>query len=403
MKALKHFNSLQLEKIHRGKVRDSFRIDGKRRMIVVTDRISAFNKNLKNAIPHKGGVLNTLTNFWFEKTGHIIDNHLIEQIDDNISIVKEAEPIRVEMIVRAYLTGYMWRVYQSGGRELSGVKIPDGLTVNHKFPEPILTPTTKDKDDTNITEKEIIRRGLVDEHIYRKMKETAMKLFNFGSRYLDERGIILVDTKYEFGLSDGKLILIDEIHTPDSSRFWYKSDYEKSPAKVEQIDKEFVRQWMLANKVNGELPTELPETIVMETSRRYREIFQIITGHAYQPSAIPAKMRTYYRLLEKTLIKPGVVVVITSRKEIPGQIKNTIGKTEVFVKSYTPDDENRFVDEINNAIEPVVVVDADGSNKAWKEKLAVPVISINNQMPDFDTLAGEIVKYLQIPDWRKDE
>ena len=218
---LEKFESPQLTKIHAGKVRDSIKIDDKKRMIVVTDRISAFNKNLENsAIPSKGGVLNSLTNFWFKKTEDIIPNHLIEQIDDNISLVKEAEPIRVEMIVRAYLTGSMWRGYKTGGRIFSGVEVVDGLTVNQKFPEPILTPTTKDEFDSEITEKEIIESGLLDKKTYQMMKEISLKLFAYGSEFLAEKGIILVDTKYEFGFFEGDLILIDEIHTPDSSRFW---------------------------------------------------------------------------------------------------------------------------------------------------------------------------------------
>jgi phosphoribosylaminoimidazole-succinocarboxamide synthase len=224
MNTLYHFESPQLTKIHAGKVRDSIQLDGKSRLIIVTDRISAFNKNLINAIPFKGGVLNNLTNFWFKKTEHIIENHFIEQIDDNINLVKECEPIRVEMIVRAYLTGSMWRGYQDGQRDFCGVQVNDGLTYNQKFQNPILTPTTKDADDTEITEKEIIARGLVDAVTYQKMKEISLALFDFGSKYLEERGIILVDTKYEFGFYNGKLILMDEMHTPDSSRFWDKAD-----------------------------------------------------------------------------------------------------------------------------------------------------------------------------------
>ncbi len=388
MKTLKHFSSPQLEKIHAGKVRDSIRIDDQSRMIVVTDRISAFNKNLKNAIPFKGGVLNTLTNYWFDKTAHIIDNHLIEQIDDNISIVKEANPIRVEMIVRAYLTGSMWRGYQAGKRVFSGVEVPDGLHKNQAFPAPILTPTTKDKDDTEITEEEIIHRKLVDAKTYQLMKQKALELFDFGSKYLAERGIILVDTKYEFGLVNGKLILIDEIHTPDSSRFWDKKDYEKSPENAEQIDKEFVRQWMLQHKINGQVPDVLPEAVILETSKRYKEIFKIITGKEYTGSHLPVKARIYYNLLRKKLIKPGyIVMVMGSKSDVKHaeKIKTHLEKFDIKVQmriiSAHKNGERLvdFADVINYAVEPVSVIAiagrSNGLGGALAANLNVPVIN----------------------------
>ncbi len=279
-------NSPKLQFLHRGKVRDSLRIDAKTRLIVVTDRISAFNKKIKTPIPNKGAVLNGIADFWFQQTQHIIDNHVIRVIDPNLMLVKEAEPIKVEMVVRGYLTGSMWRGYEEGQRLFSGQTVTDGLKKNQAFATPLLTPTTKDDDDTEISPEEIIRRGLVSSDIWEQMKNTALALFRFGSEYLAQRGIILVDTKYEFGLLDGKLILIDEIHTPDSSRFWRKSDYEANPDQAEQIDKEFVRQWMLANKIDGEVPLVLASEVIAETTRRYEEIFEMVTEKALQ---LPAK------------------------------------------------------------------------------------------------------------------
>jgi len=388
MNILLNFETPQIEKIHTGKVRDSFRIDDQRRMIVVTDRISAFNKNLKNAIPYKGGVLNTLTNFWFEQTKNIIDNHLIELIDDNISMVKEAEPIRVEMIVRAYLTGSMWRGYQAGQRTFSGVTVPDGMTKNQKFPKPILTPTTKDKDDTEITETEILKRGLASPDIYEQMKEKALALFDFGSKLLADKGIILVDTKYEFGLLDGKLILIDEIHTPDSSRFWDKKDYEQSPETAEQIDKEFVRQWMLKHKVNGQVPEVLSEEVVAETSKRYREIFEKITGQRYQTSTLPVKVRMYHNLLQHKLIKPGYIAMVMGSKsdvkhaeKIKSHLYKFEVKTQMRIISAHKNGERlvALADVINNAIEPVSVIAiagrSNGLGGALAANLNVPVIN----------------------------
>jgi phosphoribosylaminoimidazole-succinocarboxamide synthase len=388
METLYYFSSPQLKKIHAGKVRDSIRIDDNKRMIVVTDRISAFNKNLKNAIPAKGGVLNSLTNYWFNKTKHIIDNHLIKQIDDNISIVKEAVPIRVEMIVRGYLTGSMWRGYQEGKRNFSGVSVPDGLIKNQKFPSPILTPTTKDKDDTEITEEEIIKRGLVDEGIYQQMKKKALELFDFGSRYLEEKGIILVDTKYEFGLVNGKLILIDEIHTPDSSRFWNKEDYEKAPESVEQIDKEFVRQWMLKHKQDGKVPDILPPEVVAETSRRYKEIYEIITGEKYEESPLPVQTRIYHNLLNHQYIKPAyIALVMGSKSDVPhaekimSHMEKFDIKKQMRIISAHKNGERlvELAQEINHAIEPVSIIAiagrSNGLGGALAANLNVPVIN----------------------------
>lgn len=271
-------NSSKLTFLHRGKVRDSLRVNDHTRLIVVTDRISAFNKKIKTPIPNKGAVLNGIADFWFKQTEHIIPNHVLRVVDPNLMLVKEAEPIKVEMVVRGYLTGSMWRGYEEGQRNFSGAVVGEGLKKNQRFENPILTPTTKDEDDTEISPEEIIKTRLVSAEIWEQMKETALELFRFGSQYLEEKGIVLVDTKYEFGLLDGKLILIDEMHTPDSSRFWRKSDYDANPNNAEQIDKEFVRQWMLANKIDGEVPLVLAPDVVAETTRRYEEIYEMVTG-----------------------------------------------------------------------------------------------------------------------------
>lgn len=302
MDCLTTFVSSELETIHQGKVRDSIRIDDQTRMIVVTDRLSAFNKVLETPIPTKGAVLNGIANFWFDQTASIIPNHIIQQIDPSATLVKEAEPIRVEMVVRGYLTGSMWRGYQAGERTFSGVMVGEGLTKNQAFDSPILTPTTKDKDDTPINEEGIVSTGLVSQAMYTQMKEKALELFAFGSDFLKERGIVLVDTKYEFGILDGKLIIIDEMHTPDSSRFWNVEDYEKNPATAEQIDKEFVRQWMLHNKVAGEVPSSLPQEVIEETSRRYQEIYERVVGQPLDLPNTPPQERLNANLKKHGLI-----------------------------------------------------------------------------------------------------
>ena len=303
MTCLIKFDSERFPNVYRGKVRDSITLNDKERLIVVTDRISAFNKKIKTPIPHKGAVLNGIANFWFAQTQHIIDNHVIRAIDDNITLVKEANPIRIEMVVRGYLAGSMWRAYKEGKRVFSGIVLPDGLTQNQRFDEPILTPTTKDDDDTEITEHEIVT-SIISSELYAQMKQATRSLFAFGSEYLATRGIVLVDTKYEFGLLGDKLILIDEIHTPDSSRFWKKSDYEANPTQAEQIDKEFVRLWLLANPANGDIAEYLPEDVVAETSRRYIEMYETIVNQPFVISSQPLAQR-----IEENLRAAGVLTL----------------------------------------------------------------------------------------------
>lgn len=388
MDCLTKFVSPQLKTLHRGKVRDSIRIDDKTRMIVVTDRISAFNIKLKTPIPTKGAVLNGIANFWFEQTKHIIDNHIIQQVDDYITLVKEAEPIRVEMVVRGYLTGSMWRGYQDGQRTFSGTTVPDGMIQNQKFASPILTPTTKDDDDTEIDEAGILEAGLVSAEIYTQMKAKALEIFNFGSQFLLERGIVLVDTKYEFGLLDGKLIIIDEMHTPDSSRFWSAADYAQNPHTAEQIDKEFVRQWMLANKINGEVPRYLAAEVVTETSRRYQEIYSTVTGEEFSLIDLPSKVRIYNNLLKAGVLKQGFVAIIANQYADPKacqKVKEIIESYNVAATIYTLPIHNmeatikELAEVLNTSIEPVAVVGMDVAEDMLTSKLSVPVtVGISN-------------------------
>ncbi len=386
---LERFESPQLKKLHAGKVRDSVRVDEKRRMIVVTDRISAFNKNLKNsAIPGKGAILNKLTNFWFEKTQHIVPNHLLEEIDDNISIVKEVQPIRIEMIVRQYLTGSTWRAYKKGVRTFGDNILADGLQKNQKLPKPIITPTTKDEFDTEINRRGILEEKLADAETYEEMQKYSLQLFAFGSELLDKKGIILVDTKYEFGFYEGKLILMDEIHTPDSSRFWKKSDYEKSPEDVEQMDKEFVRQWILKNKTEGKNTETLPVEVIEETSKRYRDIYQTITGEEYSLSVTDIRTRIYHNLLNKRLIKHGYIAIVMGSKSDLSHAEKIIS----FMKEFDLTVERRIIsahkngerltalaDILNFAVEPVAVIAiagrSNGLGGALAANLSVPVIN----------------------------
>ena len=388
MNALTEIVSPQLNKIHSGKVRDSFRIDDKTRLIVATDRISCFDFVLNTPIPGKGAVLNSLAAYWFEKTEDIIGNHFIKAVDPSAALVKEAKPILVEMIVRGYLTGSAWRGYKNGKREVSGVAIPDGMTVNQAFSTPIVTPTTKEKNDREISPEGLFEEGWVSEEIYRKMEKTSLELFKRGSGVLAEKGIILVDTKYEFGLVDGELILIDEIHTPDSSRFWSKENYEKDPAAVEQMDKEYVRNYLLENKKDGEYLRDLPAEVVEETMRRYQGIYQMITGESISGVEFAARERLLQNLVDEGFMKDGYIAVIMGSptdadhgRKMAQIMDGYDVQTELRVVSAHKNGEQipNVTADYDYALEPVAVIAVAGRSNglggALSANLAVPVIS----------------------------
>ncbi len=389
MNCLKTFLSPQLKVIHKGKVRDSIRVDDKSRLIAVTDRISSFDNVLNNYIPYKGAVLTGITNFWFEKTRNIIDNHLISTVDPNISLVKEADPIRVEVIVRGYLTGSMWRGYKKGKRNFSGVDAQDGLTQNAKFPSPIVTPTTKEDSDREISPNDIVLEGWSTKELYTRMEKIALELFDFGSKFLAERGIILVDTKYEFGLVDGELILIDEIHTPDSSRFWSKEDYDVDPLKVDSIDKEFVRQWLLKNKEDGEFKQVLPAEIVEETSRRYKDIYAKIVGsELVLDEKQDINDRVAKNLCEANLIKDGYIsIVMGSPSDLDHckKIKSHLDKYDIYVdmrvcSAHKNGERILALAEVyNNSIEPGAIIAVAGRSNglggALAANMAIPMFN----------------------------
>jgi phosphoribosylaminoimidazole-succinocarboxamide synthase len=271
-----------------GKVRDNYR-NGRDMVIVTTDRISAFDRVL-GTIPFKGQVLNQLAAFWFDQTSHIVDNHVIDVPDPNVMLVKECQGIPVEMIVRGYITGVTktsaWYNYSNGVRNLCGNVLPEGLKKDQKFDHPIITPTTKlEEHDRSVSREEIIKEGLVDAKTFDRMAEISLKLFDFGTRVAAKHGLILADTKYEFGLLDGKIILIDEIHTPDSSRFWFADTYQKlfsEGNEQRKLDKEYVRTWLAERGFlgDGKIP-KIPEEVVVEAAKRYIESYETITGRKF--------------------------------------------------------------------------------------------------------------------------
>ena len=279
--------------VYHGKVRDVYSVDGNNLLVMVaTDRISAFDVILPKGIPFKGQVLNQIATYFLEATADLVPNWRLATPDPMVTVGYRCEGFPVEMIIRGYLTGSAWREYAAGARELCGVKLPDGMREKERLPEPIITPTTKAAEghDENISREEIIAQGLVSEEDYKQMEEYTRALFARGTEMAREKGLILVDTKYEFGKRDGKVILIDEIHTPDSSRYFYAEGYEERFEKglpQRQLSKEFVRQWLIDNGFMGKEGQTVPEMtpeFCNEVSQRYIELYEHITGLKFQPA-----------------------------------------------------------------------------------------------------------------------
>jgi phosphoribosylaminoimidazole-succinocarboxamide synthase len=278
-----------LKKIE-GKVRDCF-LMGNKRLLIATDRLSAFDVVL-TTIPFKGQVLTQMARYWFEKTAHIIPNHIISYPHPNVMLTQEVEILPIEVVVRGYLTGSAWRDYQAG-KQVSGIELPEGMKKSQKFSTPLITPSTKaerGKHDLPISEQDIIDQKIVPTDIWQQTRTKALELFNYGSKEAAKQGLILVDTKYEFGIlkNENKLILADEIHTPDSSRFWIAETYQELFSKEqdpEMLDKEFVRRELISLGYMGEgTPPELSDDFRTETALRYIQAYEKITGKKFEPS-----------------------------------------------------------------------------------------------------------------------
>ena len=291
MKALTHtdFNFPGQKSVYHGKVRDVYNINDELMVMVATDRISAFDVILPKGIPFKGQVLNQIAATFLDATSDIVPNWKLATPDPMVTVGLKCEGFRVEMIIRGYLTGSAWREYQNGCRELCGVKLPEGMKENQKFPTPIITPTTKADagHDENISKEEIIAQGLVSKEDYELMEKYTYALFARGTEMAAEKGLILVDTKYEFGKKDGKVYLIDEIHTPDSSRYFYADGYQEKFEKGDpqkQLSKEFVRQWLIDHNFMGKEGQQVPEMTdeyVNSVSDRYIELYEHIVGQKF--------------------------------------------------------------------------------------------------------------------------
>lgn len=284
------FRFPKVSSVYYGKVRDVYVIDNKLMVSVVTDRISAFDVIMPRPIPYKGQVLNQIAAYFLEATKDICPNWVIEVPDPNVTVGVLCTPFRVEMVIRGYLTGHAWREYQEGKRVICGVPMPDNMVENQMFPQPIITPTTKSDQghDLDITREEIIERGIVRKADYELMEKYTYELYRRGSEMAADKGLILVDTKYEFGKANDKIFLIDEVHTPDSSRYFYAEGYEERLKKGEsqrQLSKEFLRQWLIENGFRGREGEQIPEFTddwIMEVSERYIELYTKITGQEFQ-------------------------------------------------------------------------------------------------------------------------
>ena len=292
---LDEFESDNLGEHYKGKVRENFS-QGDKILMITSDRVSAFDHVL-GTIPFKGQILSEIANFWFDKTKDLVPNHIIDTPDPQVLVAKRAKTLPVEVIVRQYITGSLWREYSSGINGQYGFMLPEGLKKDQKFDEPLLTPSTKAEyglHDEPIS-REAIVDGLVEESIYAKAEEYALVLFKAGQEWAAKQGLILVDTKYEFGIVDGKLIVIDEIHTPDSSRYWVAKEYESRFSNGESqlmLDKENIRQWLIEKGFSGEgVPPVLSEEIRTTLAERYVELYRTLTGKEFDPEVGDVKSR----------------------------------------------------------------------------------------------------------------
>lgn len=301
------FNLLGQKSFYKGKVRDVYNINDELLVMVVSDRISAFDKVLPKGIPFKGQILNQIAAKFLDATADIVPNWKIDVPDPNVTVGHFVETFPIEMIIRGYLTGSSWRAYKAGEREISGVKIPEGMKEHQRFETPIITPTTKEDigHDENISKEEIIKQNLVSADDYALLEKYTTKLFERGSKMAKDRGLILVDTKYEFGKRDGKIYLIDEIHTPDSSRYFISEGYQELFDKGEsqrQLSKEFVREWLMEQGLTGDEGQKLPEMtdeFVQQVSERYIELYEKITGEKF----VPANVENIVERVENNLIE----------------------------------------------------------------------------------------------------
>ena len=306
-----NFNFSGQKNVYRGKVRDVYNIDDRYLVMIATDRISAFDVVLPKAIPYKGQVLNQIACKFMTMTREQVPNWMITQPDPNVTVGYKCEPFPVEMVIRGYLAGHAWRLYKSGKRTICGVELPEGLKENDKLPIPVITPTTKESvgHDADISRDEILSREIVSQEDYEQMEYYTKKLFKTGTEWAHSMNLLLVDTKYEFGKLDGRVVLIDEIHTPDSSRYFYSEGFQERQSKggpQRQLSKEFLRQWLINNNFQGREGEHIPEmsdSFIEEISDRYIELYEKITGETFVKANTENIEERIFRDVEKCLVQ----------------------------------------------------------------------------------------------------
>ncbi len=305
------FNFPEVEHVYHGKVRDVYTLPNEVLVMVASDRISAFDVILPRTIPFKGAILNQIAARFLKATEDICPNWLVATPAPQVAIGQRCKPFKVEMVIRGYLTGHAWRTYKSGERMLCGVALPEGMNEHDKFPEPIITPATKADEghDEDISREEILAQGIVPQEHYETMERYTRELFQRGTEMAAQKGLILVDTKYEFGLRDGKVVLMDEIHTPDSSRYFYADGYAERQAKGEsqkQLSKEFVREWLIENGFQGKDGQQVPsmsDEWVNEITQRYIELYENIVGEPFDKASSSATPEESYEATLQALAK----------------------------------------------------------------------------------------------------
>ncbi|MBL4818550.1 MAG: AIR carboxylase family protein [Deltaproteobacteria bacterium] len=378
MTAFVKLSTPQLKLLHQGKVRDSYRVDDNHRLLVATDRLSCFDSVLPTPMPGKGAILTQMSECWFKKAQDIIPTHFVETISPNMTLVKEAKPFAIEMIVRGFLSGSMWKRYEKGERVFWDLKLPDGMQKDQELPQALVTPTTKEKIDRPITKAAIIEEGWATSAEYEQMEQVSLKLFQMGKETCKAKGVVLVDTKYEFGVTDKGLTLIDEIHTPDSSRFWLADNKEP-------MDKEFIRQWLLEHKPEGHV---VPDEVIEEGLKRYENVFARLFEQCHPHSTIPSGVRAYHDLTNRDFIKKGLIVIVMgSKSDLPHAqaIAKHFPSKDIAVHfrivSAHKNGERimEFASFYNHTLEPTCVIAiagrSNGLGGALAANLTVPVIS----------------------------
>ncbi|MEM1283196.1 MAG: phosphoribosylaminoimidazolesuccinocarboxamide synthase [Chlamydiota bacterium] len=387
--ALKSTFLPELGKRTQGKVRDIYE-DKNTLKFITSDRISVFDRVLNEAIPDKGRILNEISLFWFDKTKDIIPNHFIQSIDPNVMVVLKCKPFMVEVIVRNYLTGSLWRTYEKGERRKCGILLPEGLKKHDQLPHIIITPSTKSLSghDEDISKEELIDKEIVTKEQWNQIEKKSLKLFRRGQEVLKEKGIILVDTKYEFGTDEnGNITLIDEVHTPDSSRFWFTKDFERN--ELNFPDKEFAREYCRNHGFIGEgVAPIIPEEVISKIQEGYKDVYETITGKILESINSSVPIRVLKSLREANLIKGYFVVLITSNEidqphtnKIASKLEDSgIPYASYLGPRYTaPKKCITLIEEYNQSLEPVVCIivekESNALSEMFAEKLRWPVIA----------------------------